>query len=118
MLQTLLQSSDYTERVTSVWGNFILSTATERTLASDVIVTLMRTMMMNSAVQFCALFTTSVTDGLLFLLPFYFFTFHPCFIGLERFTLTWLHSVGHHVLGSVHDVHVGLQCFVEGLDLM
>ena len=62
--------------VTSVWGNFILSTATETTPASDVTVTLMRTMMMNSTVQFRALFTTSLTDSFLFLLPSYFYFFH------------------------------------------
>lgn len=36
----------------------------------------------------------------------------------KRCTLTWLHPIGDHVLRSVHDVHVGLQCSVEGLDLM
>lgn len=33
-------------------------------------------------------------------------------------TLTWLHSVGEHVLWPVHDVQVRLQGSVEGLDLV
>lgn len=32
-------------------------------------------------------------------------------------TLTWLHLVGDHILGSLHDVHVGLERSVEGLNL-
>ena len=33
-------------------------------------------------------------------------------------TLTWLHSVCQNVLWPVHDVQVGLQGSVEGLDLV
>lgn len=32
--------------------------------------------------------------------------------------LTWLHFVGEHVLWAVHDIRIGSQCPVEGLDLM
>ncbi len=39
-------------------------------------------------------------------------------MSFERCTLTWLHSVGDHVLWSVHDIHIGPQRSVEGLDLM
>ncbi|KAG7242644.1 hypothetical protein INR49_020017 [Caranx melampygus] len=32
-------------------------------------------------------------------------------------TLTWLHCVGDHVLWSVHEIHKGPECSVEGLNL-
>lgn len=35
----------------------------------------------------------------------------------ERCTLTWFHPIGDYILRSVHDLHIGFECSVEGLNL-